>query len=101
MKQCPDGFKCHCAPTQPVTHHQILEIFCRIRDGICPEEDTYPDEKFHLGTHDCYRRSLEWGNCMPLMVEGEEEEEKVTKVRSNKRTSELDSSAGASKHGRR
>ncbi|OAX31554.1 hypothetical protein K503DRAFT_787768 [Rhizopogon vinicolor AM-OR11-026] len=87
---------------QPVTHYQILEIFHHIRDGICPEEDTYPNEKFHLGAHDWYRRSLKSGNHMPLMAEGEEqEEEKVTKVQSNKGTSELDGLADASKRGRR
>jgi hypothetical protein len=87
MEECPDGFRRRRSPAQPVTHHKMLSILRRIRDGIRPTEDTYPDEKFHFNARDRYRRSLKSGNRMPLMAE-EEEEEGLKKPSSNKRTSD-------------
>jgi hypothetical protein len=85
LEECEDGFRRR-SPTQPVTHHKMLSILRRIRDGIRPTEDTYPNEKFLLNARDRYRRSLKSGNRMPLMAE--EEEVVLQKPGTKKRTSD-------------
>jgi hypothetical protein len=99
LEECEDGF-CRRSPAQPVTHHKMLSILRRIRDGIRPTEDTYPNEKFLLNARDRYRRSLKSGNRMPLMAE-EEEEVVLQKPGTKKRTSDSEGLLiRASKRGR-
>jgi hypothetical protein len=96
-----DGFEHHHAPPEPVTHHKMLSILRRIRDGIIPEDDTYPDEDFLAKARERYSRSLKSGNRMPLMAE-EDEEEGLKKPGSKKRVSGSDGLMfTASKRGRR
>lgn len=74
--KCPDGFvRRGTAP--PTTHKRVLSVLRRIRDGINAAEDQYPPDKELEYARDRYRRYLETGNRMPLMVDEDDPEGRI------------------------
>jgi hypothetical protein len=72
-KLCPDGFvRRDQAP--PTTHERVLSILRRIRDGIDAAEDQYPQDQELEYARVRYKRYLEMGNRMPLLVDEDDSE---------------------------
>jgi hypothetical protein len=55
-----------------ITYEVVLALFRRIRDGIVPDQDPYPEEAELERARERYRRYLETGDRHPLMAEDDE-----------------------------
>jgi hypothetical protein len=67
--QCPDNYVRRDELAPPTTHERVLSILRRIRDGIDPAEDQYPQDQELEHARARYQRHLETGDHMPLLVD--------------------------------
>jgi len=70
-----------------ITYEVVLALFLRIRNGIVPDQDPYPEEAELEQARRRYRRYLATGEQHPLMAEPDGDDEFATPT-----------SAGSSKH---
>ena len=70
-----------------ITYEVVLALFRRMRDGIVPEQDPYPEEAELEQARGRYRRYLATGERHALMAEldGDDEFATLTSVGSSKR----------------
>ncbi|KAG2045333.1 hypothetical protein BDR03DRAFT_33624 [Suillus americanus] len=80
-----DGYGRRIDP-QPITHESLLLVLRRIRDSIDPALDPYPEDEELKEARVRYRRYLETGNRMPLLVDDDGDEERVGSKRKAAKT---------------
>jgi hypothetical protein len=96
--QSPDNYVRRNTIAPPTMYERVLSILHHIRDGIDPAKDQYPQDQELEYARARYRRYLETGNRMPLLVDDNDFEGRIVSKR--KAQSDARSIDGSTKRAR-